>query len=131
MAGHRFQGTQALVVLAPSSRAQADRLWCLSLSMRDLPGSGVDPASPSLAGGFFTTEPTGKLFPIFLSVVNFWLRTIVIRKDAGNNVYHLKFEIWLVILFILPSSTFSDFVLFNIFMLILLLLIVGIIMFMI
>ena len=99
--------------------------------MRDLPGSGVDPASPSLAGGFFTTEPTGKLFPIFLSVVNFWLRTIVIRNDAGNNVYHLKFEIWLVILFILPSSTFSDFVLFNIFMLILLLLIVGIIMFMI
>ena len=28
--------------------------------MRDLPGSGLEPASPALAGGFSTTEPRGK-----------------------------------------------------------------------
>ena len=26
----------------------------------DLPGSGIEPVSPALAGGFFTTEPPGK-----------------------------------------------------------------------
>ena len=26
----------------------------------DLPKSGIEPPSPALAGGFFTTEPTGK-----------------------------------------------------------------------
>ena len=28
--------------------------------MWDLPESGIDPVSPALAGGFFTTEPPGK-----------------------------------------------------------------------
>ena len=28
--------------------------------MCDLPGSGIRPPSPALAGGFFTTEPSGK-----------------------------------------------------------------------
>ena len=28
--------------------------------MRDLPGSGIEPVSPALAGGFFTTETPGK-----------------------------------------------------------------------
>ena len=27
----------------------------------DLPNPGIEPASPALAGGFSTTEPTGKL----------------------------------------------------------------------
>ena len=26
----------------------------------DLPNPGIEPASPALAGGFFTTEPPGK-----------------------------------------------------------------------
>ena len=26
----------------------------------DLPGSGIEPTSPALAGGVFTTEPPGK-----------------------------------------------------------------------
>ena len=29
--------------------------------MWDLPGPGVEPMSPALAGGFYTTEPSGKL----------------------------------------------------------------------
>ena len=28
--------------------------------MWNLPGSGIEPASPALAGGFFTAEPSGK-----------------------------------------------------------------------
>ena len=27
---------------------------------KDLPDSGIEPASPALAGGFFTTVPAGK-----------------------------------------------------------------------
>ena len=30
--------------------------------MWDLPGPGIEPVSPALAGGFLTTEPPGK-FP--------------------------------------------------------------------
>ena len=30
-------------------------------SLRDLPNPGTEPSSPALAGGFFTTEPPGKL----------------------------------------------------------------------
>ena len=32
----------------------------LLLGMWDLPGLGVEPLSPTLAGGFFTTKPPGK-----------------------------------------------------------------------
>ena len=28
--------------------------------MWELPGLGIEPVSPALAGGFFTTEPPGK-----------------------------------------------------------------------
>ena len=31
----------------------------------DLPGPGIEPASPALAGGFFTTEPPGKSLSLF------------------------------------------------------------------
>ena len=32
----------------------------LLCDMWDLPGPGLEPASPALAGGFLTTEPPGK-----------------------------------------------------------------------
>ena len=38
----------------------------LSLGMWDRPRSGVEPVSPALAEGFFTTEPPGK--PLDLSL---------------------------------------------------------------
>ena len=34
--------------------------WALLLGMWDHPGSGIEPMSPTLAGGFLTTEPPGK-----------------------------------------------------------------------
>ena len=33
--------------------------------MWDLPGPGLEPVSPALAGGFLTTAPPGKSLPIF------------------------------------------------------------------
>ena len=34
--------------------------WLSFPSPGDLPNSGIEPMSPSLAGGFFATEPPGK-----------------------------------------------------------------------
>ena len=69
---HRFWGVWASVVVAP--RALEPRLsgygaWAsLALRMWDLPGSGMEPTSPALAGGFFTTEPPEK--PLFFTVTS-------------------------------------------------------------
>ena len=40
--------------------AAASRLCCHT-AQGNLPGPGIEPMSPALAGGFFTTEPPGKL----------------------------------------------------------------------
>ena len=34
--------------------------WVAISYSRDLPDPGIEPVSPALAGGFFTTEPPGK-----------------------------------------------------------------------
>ena len=47
----------------PGSRAQPQWLWRTGLvapCMWDLPGSGIEPVSRALAGGFFTTQPPGQ-----------------------------------------------------------------------
>ena len=44
---------------APEHSRCSARNW-LPCSMWDLPGSGIEPVSPALAGGFFTTESPGK-----------------------------------------------------------------------
>ena len=38
--------------------------------MWDLPGSGIEPMSPVLAGGLFTTEPPGKPLDLYLCVLS-------------------------------------------------------------
>ena len=63
-------GVRASVVVArglsscvASSRAQAQYLWHTGLvlhGMWDLPGPGLEPMSPALAGRFSTTVPPGK-----------------------------------------------------------------------
>ena len=46
---------------APEHRLSSCGTWAQLLCGRwDLPGSGVEPMSPTLAGGFFSTEPLGK-----------------------------------------------------------------------
>ena len=76
--GARALGTRASVVVArrpQSSRASVVIVCGLSscgaraqllCSMWDLPGPGIEPLSPALAGGFLTTAPPGKsLFKCF------------------------------------------------------------------
>ena len=36
--------------------------------MWDIPGPGLEPVSPALAGGFLTTVPTGKSLCLFFKV---------------------------------------------------------------
>ena len=43
-----------------SSTGSVVVVQALPHSMWDLPGSGIQPMSPALAGGFFTTESPGK-----------------------------------------------------------------------
>ena len=45
--------------------------------MWDLPGPGLEPVSPALAGGFLTTAPPGKP-PYFLFII--WLRHFILNS---------------------------------------------------
>ena len=67
--GHRFQGAWTSVAVAHiscSSWALQQKLnscgaWAqLFQGLQDLPGSGIEPLFPALAGIFFTTEPRRK-----------------------------------------------------------------------
>ena len=46
--------------------------------MWDLPGPGIEPMFPALAGGFFTTEPPGK--PPELTFINYQTPLPLIKK---------------------------------------------------
>ena len=54
--------------------------WLLHV-MWDLPGPGIKPVSPALAGRFFTTEPPGKPLFIYLS---FYLFILVVPCGMRN-----------------------------------------------
>ena len=80
--GARALGTQASVVVARGlsscgSRALEHRLsssgkWAsLLCGMWDLPGLGLEPMSPALAGGFLTTVPPGKSLSLIFVVYHF------------------------------------------------------------
>ena len=49
-------GLQPARLLCP----RTERLWVAFPSPGDLPDLEIEPESPALAGGFFTTEPPGK-----------------------------------------------------------------------
>ena len=54
---------QSIAHLAPLSMGIPRQEYCSGLPVPppgDLPDPGVEPGSPALAGGFFTTEPPGK-----------------------------------------------------------------------
>ena len=57
----------------------------LLLSMWDLPGPGIKPLSPALAGGFFTIEPPGKPRLGFLMQSD----TQVTEIDCQGTLAHL------------------------------------------
>ena len=51
-------------------------------SMCDLPGSGVEPMSLALAGGFFTTDPPGKPQAL-ISSMNTLVSSQFSREEGG------------------------------------------------
>ena len=53
----------------------------LLCGMWDLPRSGVEPVSPALAGGFFTTEPPGKPEALVSILMDPWGGWEVIRSE--------------------------------------------------
>ena len=55
----------------------------LLCGMWDLPGSGIEPVSPALAGGFFTTKPPGKPLRAFQREGERLLR---MQSPQGENV---------------------------------------------
>ena len=61
----------------------------LLCSMWDLPGTGLEPVSPALAGRFLTTAPPGKPFPLFLS---FYMKCVknIQNKKIYRNYYNMS-----------------------------------------
>ena len=51
--------------------------------MWDLPGAGIEPVSPALAGGFLTTVPTGKSQRSLFKKLNY--DTIFTPREINNN----------------------------------------------
>ena len=49
--------------------------------MWDLPGTGIEPLTPALAGGFFTTEPPGKSF--FTDYIH---QSHLVNKNINNKI---------------------------------------------
>ena len=58
--------------------------------MWNVPGSGMEPVSPALAGGFFTTEPPGKpwlfWFSIFLSILKLYTIQFLMTYPKNTGV---------------------------------------------
>ena len=61
--------------------------------MWDLPGPGLEPVSPALAGGFLTTEPPGKPY-LFICYLTMWVSFFVM---FGSFAY---FFYWVVYIFL-------------------------------
>ena len=51
--------------------------------MWDLPGPGIEPVSPVLAGGFSTAEPLGK--PLLLSMYSFRAKFLIFFPGIHPN----------------------------------------------
>ena len=58
--GLQHAGFSSSQTLEHKLRSCGARAWLLH-DLWDLPGPGMVPVSPALAGGFFTTEPLGNL----------------------------------------------------------------------
>ena len=52
--------------------------------MWDLPGPGLKPVSPALAGGFLTTAPPGKPYAVFFTLVEEGLVSLKISRTADK-----------------------------------------------
>lgn len=63
LVGNAGSRARASIVVVPGLWSTAQYLWqwaSLFQGLWDLPGPGIEPVSPALAGGFYVTEPAGK-----------------------------------------------------------------------
>ena len=51
--------------------------------LRDLPNPGIEPSSPALAGGFFTTEPPAR--PSIITVMNIHLDCTCFQSASHSS----------------------------------------------
>ena len=65
--------------------------WVPCPPPRDLPDPGIKPRSPALAGGFFTTESSGKPLSLFCFPLKKKKKTGKIKK-----IYHSAYFCWLL-----------------------------------
>ena len=69
-------------VLSVCGISQAKILeWAAIPFPGDLPGSGIEPAPPALAGGFFSAEPPGKLV--------IWVELFNAKRLTSTCIDHL------------------------------------------
>ena len=86
-AGFSSYGSQALEHRLSRVRAQfLHGIW-------DLPGPGLKPVSPALAGGFLTTAPPGKpqdIRLIYRNLLHFITLTMKYQKEKIKTIFHLN-----------------------------------------
>ena len=91
-------GSQAL-----ECRLSSRGTWAYLLhGMWDLPGPGLEPVSPALAGGFLTTAPPGKsnisslkscLFKaILVFICTLYIETMILRLFLSSKGYYIIFR---------------------------------------
>ena len=102
--GYSLVAVHRLLIEEASLGARSTGSWCpgfsscgaqakLPCGMWDLPGPGVEPMSPVLAGGFLTTGPLGKLMSRFIKVLALYLEHLVdrtIRCMAHSSFFPLQ-----------------------------------------
>ena len=62
--------------------------------MWDLPASGIKPVSPTLAGGFFTTESPGKPLPFFICIGGCFLTFLIVSFES-QQLYILAMHLFM------------------------------------
>ena len=82
-------GMQASVVAACRLSSCGARAWLLH-SMWDLPGPGIEPVSPALAGRFLTTAPPGKSPNLFLIASEYFQLSVAPRFPGRSCQYIVK-----------------------------------------
>ena len=60
--------------------------------MWDLPGPGLEPTSPALAGSFSTTVPSGKP-PVFGILIPYPILVLIMGVYSGNSYYTDKISL--------------------------------------
>ena len=98
------------------SRSQAQQLWRTGLvAPRHVRSSGIEPVSPALAGGFFTTEPSRKPHLCRFCpkpCLYFYLENMQRAREKGRDIYKHILFIWRLVNIIwlkaVPSGQYAD-----------------------